>query len=268
MLLTLPLSVISPNPNQPRKVFDTAYIAELASSIAAHGLLQPPTVRPAGQGYQIVAGECRFRAVKSLGWSELECNVRDLSDHDAGALSLIENLARRDMQPLEEARGLYRLLSHGGTVAELAMRVGMSAATITKRLALLDLSAELQGHIAQGLLPMRVGQELARILDHENQRRVAQGFFNGEYRPEDTARVVDAFLSDAAQGTLCNGETLQLIRTAPEARTLRVKTEKAADALRRVHDHLDRHPTADREAAELLGLIAKTAERLAAQAAH
>src|SRR5436190_12082887 len=102
---TIPVSSIIANPQQPRKDFDEAELAELRASIRTNGLLQPLLVRPKGQGFELVAGERRLRAVQSLGWREVPAHVRELDDQAVLTLALIENLQRSDLNPIEEAEG-------------------------------------------------------------------------------------------------------------------------------------------------------------------
>ena len=105
--VTLKISEIEPNRSQPRKEFKDEALAELADSIVQHGVLQPLLVRPLlGGGYQIVAGERRWRAARMAGVSEVPVVIRDMSDHEVMELALIENLQREDLTPLEEAQGL------------------------------------------------------------------------------------------------------------------------------------------------------------------
>ena len=124
----LKISELEPNREQPRREFDEKAMAELADSIAQHGLLQPLLVRPLfGGGYQIVAGERRWRAARMAGLSEVPAVVREMSDHEVMELALIENLQREDLTPLEEANGYQTLLDkYGMTQEEVAKTVGNS----------------------------------------------------------------------------------------------------------------------------------------------
>jgi ParB family chromosome partitioning protein len=108
-LREVPVTAIRPNPFQPRRDFDPAALAELAASIEASGLLQPVIVRTSGAGYELVAGERRWRAVQQLGWARVPAVVRDVDDRALLTLALIENLQREDLNPIEEARAYQRL---------------------------------------------------------------------------------------------------------------------------------------------------------------
>ena len=127
-VLELQIANIRPNPYQPRRAFDEESLRELASSIQHHGILQPLTVRPAGDGrWELVAGERRLRAARLAGLSEVPCIVMALDEEQSGMLALVENLQRRDLDFIEEAEGLARLMRlYGLSQEQAAMRVGKS----------------------------------------------------------------------------------------------------------------------------------------------
>ena len=170
---TLRTAEIEPNRDQPRKYFSDEAIASLADSIREHGMLQPVLVRPLNSGgYQIVAGERRWRAARMLGMDEIPVNIRELSDTEAMQISLIENLQREDLNPIEEAEGLQALIDKCGyTQEEVAVSVGKSRPAITNSLRLLKLPQEVRdmakdgvisaGH-ARALLPLEKMLELGK----------------------------------------------------------------------------------------------------------
>lgn len=142
---TLRLSKIEPNPDQPRREFDLELLTELADSIAKNGVIQPIAVRPAqNEGYfTIVAGERRWRAAKMAGLSEIPVIILDIDDKKAAELALIENIQRKDLNPIEEARAYKALIDeYDMTQADLAATVGKSRVSITNFLRLLDLPDE------------------------------------------------------------------------------------------------------------------------------
>jgi ParB family chromosome partitioning protein len=154
-LQQLPVAEISPNPLQPRREFKPEELEELRQSLKASGLLQPITVRlhPTGAGYQLIAGERRWRAAQSLGWDRISAVVRQADDSTLLALALVENLQRADLNPLEEAEGYRRLatefaLSHT-QVAELT---GKSRSTVANLVRLLELPASVQSLVRSGEL--------------------------------------------------------------------------------------------------------------------
>ncbi|WP_214778723.1 MULTISPECIES: nucleoid occlusion protein [unclassified Exiguobacterium] len=158
----LALSRLRPNRYQPRKVFEPAKIEELATTISEHGLLQPIVVRKAdGDCYEIIAGERRFRAVKSLGWSAIPAIVRDMDDDTTAALALIENLQREQLSPIEEAEAYDRLLALNGLTQDaLAKSLGKSQSTIANKLRLLKLPED----VKQSLRDRRINERHARAL--------------------------------------------------------------------------------------------------------
>jgi ParB family chromosome partitioning protein len=151
---TIKLSLIDPKSDQPRKSFDKASLEELASSIAENGLLQPILVREYADGrYQIIAGERRFRASKIAGLSEIPAIVMDKDDRKVAEISLIENIQREDLNPIEEALA-YKALSeeYGLTQEELSAKVGKSRSAIANSMRLIDLPSEVMALVKEGKL--------------------------------------------------------------------------------------------------------------------
>lgn len=138
-----------------RRHFDQSALEELAASIASDGLGQPPTVRPLGEGYQLVCGERRTRAMRDvLGWERIPCIVREMSDEEASALMLAENTARADLDPVEEARAYVKRIDAGASVADVARTAGRSVATVQARVALLKLSDVSLQMVSRGTIPL------------------------------------------------------------------------------------------------------------------
>lgn len=142
----LPVDLIQRGRYQPRRDFDPDSLRELADSIAAQGVVQPIVVRPVGQGrYEIIAGERRWRASQQAGLSEIPAAIRDVSDQTAMAMGLIENIQREDLNPLEEATALHRLLNEFElTHQQVAQAVGKSRTTVTNLLRLLELNEDVK----------------------------------------------------------------------------------------------------------------------------
>lgn len=130
---------LAPSPNQPRKRMDEAAIAELASSIAQKGMLQPILVRPRGDGFEIIAGERRFRAARQAGLSSVPVVVRDLDDRETLEVAIVENLQREDLNPVEEARAFKQLLDFGLSQEKVGEAVGRSRSAVSNSLRLLTL---------------------------------------------------------------------------------------------------------------------------------
>lgn len=138
--ITLRMSDIEPNRNQPRQQFDDGSIAELADSIRQHGLIQPIVVRPVGANYQIVAGERRWRACRMLGLSEVSAIIKDFTDEETAQIALIENIQREDLNPIEEAQAYRSLMDeYGMTQEQLSKAVGKSRSAIANSVRLLNL---------------------------------------------------------------------------------------------------------------------------------
>jgi ParB family transcriptional regulator, chromosome partitioning protein len=145
---------ITPSPFQPRRAFDEAKIEELASSIRNQGIIQPLVVRRKGDGYELIAGERRWRAAMKAGMSQVPVVVRDASDHEALQLALVENLQREDLNPIEEASGYRRLQQEfQWSQEEMAEKVGKSRPAIANSMRLLALPPEVQAEVSAGNLP-------------------------------------------------------------------------------------------------------------------
>jgi ParB family transcriptional regulator, chromosome partitioning protein len=145
---------IAPSPFQPRRTFDEAKIEELAASIRNQGIIQPLVVRPKGDGFELIAGERRWRASMKAGLTRVPVVLRDASDHEALQLALVENLQREDLNPIEEASGYRRLQEEfHWSQEEMAEKVGKSRPAIANSLRLLALPAEVQQEVAAGNLP-------------------------------------------------------------------------------------------------------------------
>lgn len=174
--VTLRLSEIEPNRDQPRKEFDDAALAELADSIAMHGVLQPLIVRPMSNGrYQLVAGERRWRASRMAGLSEVPVMIRELTDLEVSELSLIENLQREDLSPLEEARGYRSLIeTYDMTQEDVARVVGKSRSAVTNMMRLLNLPEEILAMVEKGELSAGHARTLLSFKDAEAMKKAAK----------------------------------------------------------------------------------------------
>lgn len=170
----LAIELISPNPRQPRTAIDDEGIAELADSIGKVGLLQPILVRPYSDGYQIVAGERRWRAAKHAGLERVPVRVLAADETECLELALIENLQRQDLNALEEARGYRRLLTeYQMTQAELADKVSKSRSAITNALRLLDLPEDVQQMVYEGRLSAGHARAVLSVPDETARLKLA-----------------------------------------------------------------------------------------------
>jgi ParB family chromosome partitioning protein len=173
-IMELEIGQIHPNPNQPRKEFDQVRLEELAASIREHGIVQPIVVRPKGKGYEIVAGERRWRAAQLAGLAKVPALVRDFSEAETMEIALIENLQREDLNPLEEAEA-YRVLieTFNLTQEELAQRLGKSRSQIANTLRLLQLSPVVRDEVRAGRLSMGHAKVLLGVTDATQQAALA-----------------------------------------------------------------------------------------------
>jgi ParB family chromosome partitioning protein len=169
------VSAITPNPRQPRRVFDEETLEELAESIRQVGLLQPVVVRAAGPGrYELVMGERRWRAAQRAGLTEIGAIVKQTQDDDLLRDALIENMHRQQLDPLEEAAAYQQLLDDfGATHEELARKVGRSRPHISNTLRLLNLPPAVQKRVAAGVLSAGHARALLGLDDHAAQERLA-----------------------------------------------------------------------------------------------
>jgi ParB family chromosome partitioning protein len=172
----LPLELIAPNPDQPRKSFGEDELAELADSIRAHGVLQPVLVRalPGGR-YELLAGERRLRAAQAAGLERIPAVVRSAAEGERLELAMIENMARQDLNPVEAARACAALVEEFGlTKEEVGRRVGRSRVAISNLVRLLELPDEALAMLEQGELSEGHGRAVLQASDHNARRRVAR----------------------------------------------------------------------------------------------
>ena len=174
-LQRIALSRVRPNPYQPRREFDPDELADLEASIKASGLLQPITVRRAGDAFEIIAGERRFRAVTNLGWSEVPAIVREFDDQTMLVLALVENLQRADLNAIDEARGYRRLADEFKyTQQQIADAIGKDRATVANLLRLLSLPPAVQRMVEEGLLTAGHARAVLGVNGEAEQLALAQ----------------------------------------------------------------------------------------------
>ena len=175
-LLELPVEAIHPNPRQPRKRFDGEAGTGLTESVKRQGIISPLLVRPrrAG-GYELIAGERRWRAARDAGHATVPAVVREADDRDTLVLGLIENVAREQLSPVEEARAYAVLLDEFGlALGEVAERVGRSKPSVSNRIRLLDLPDDVLGMLERGQLSEGHARAVLAVPDHEGRRRLAR----------------------------------------------------------------------------------------------
>src|SRR5215475_15792869 len=165
-LQLIQMSRIRPNPFQPRRTFDKDELADLEASLKATGLLQPISLRRAGDAYELIAGERRLRAATNLGWTEITAIIRDFDDRTMLVLALVENLQRANLNPLEEARGYKRLIDEFNlTHQQVAEAVGKDRTTVTNLLRILSLPDAVQSMVEDGRLTSGHARTLLGLSD-------------------------------------------------------------------------------------------------------
>ncbi len=190
-VVTLRLSEIEPNRDQPRKIFSEEALNELADSIREHGVLQPLLVRPLpGGSYQLVAGERRWRASRMAGLQEVPVVIREMDEEQAMEIALIENLQREDLNAIEEATGYKQLMErYGMTQEQVAKRVGKSRPAIANALRLLNLPQKVMDMVGEGEVSPGHARALLAFDDQDRIVEIAQKVKTGKYSVRDIERM-------------------------------------------------------------------------------
>jgi ParB family transcriptional regulator, chromosome partitioning protein len=166
--------LIDPNPWQPRSIVNDTDLVELANSLREHGLVQPIVVRAHGDRYQLIAGQRRLFAARRLGWGKVPVRVLEVDDRQMSEIAIVENLQRRDLDPLEKAASFkHYLAAWGGTQDELAKRLSIDRSTVANLIRLLDLPEAVQKRLRSGAISMGHARALLPLGDEEEQARLA-----------------------------------------------------------------------------------------------
>ena len=174
-LILVDINDIAPNPDQPRKKFDEDRLQELAASIKAQGVIQPLVLTPTTGGYEIIAGERRWRAARLAGIREVPCIIRKLTEEEKTLLTIIENMQREDLDPIEEAEGLNRIAeAYGLTHEQIAKSVSKSRADITNSMRLLKLPEAVRNMVSDGLISKGHARALLAVEDEGRQLEIAE----------------------------------------------------------------------------------------------
>ena len=193
---TIPIKNIMPNPHQPRREFDKAALQDLAISIMEYGLMQPITVRQTGPfDYELIAGERRMTACKSLGMTYIPAIVMRANDTDSAILALVENIQRENLNYIEEAEAFCTLITeHGLTQEELADKLGKGQSTIANKIRILRLSPEVREILTENSLTERHARALLRLPEERQQLRILKIIVERGLNVAKTEELVDKLL--------------------------------------------------------------------------
>lgn len=194
-ILYIPIRQIRPNPSQPRKIFDPEGLRELAASIEQYGILQPLTVRRNLGEYELVAGERRLRAARMAGCTEVPCILLTVDTEQSGMVALVENLQRRDLDYIEEAEGLARLMRlYGLNQEQAAARVGKSQSAVANKLRLLRHSPAILAKLREYQLSERHARALLKLPTEEQRLEVLETVMRQQLNVAKTEAYIDAYL--------------------------------------------------------------------------
>lgn len=199
-VVNLPISVIKPNPYQPRKHFDSISLRELSASIEEFGVIQPISVRRVEDGFEIIAGERRFRAAENIGLKEIPAIIMNADENKSALLALLENLQREDLCFFEIAEGYQKLIREQGmTQDDLARKLGKSQSTVANKLRLLRLSPRVKKIIRDFSLSERHARALLNIPDEERQLSAVQTICRNHLNVQQSEELVKQIMSQPAE---------------------------------------------------------------------
>ncbi|PAK98351.1 nucleoid occlusion protein [Lactobacillus kefiranofaciens] len=227
----LELDKIVPNRYQPRREFSDNSIKELAKTLDQDGLLQPIVVREDGDQYEIIAGERRYRAAKSLGWDTIPAIVKNMDDDQAASLALIENLQREDLNPIDEAKAYTNLMKLNDlTQTALAKDMGKSQSYIANKLRLLKLGDDVQEALIAGKITARHGRALIGLNDEDQKRVLAEIEEKGlnVKQTEAIAQNVDEYFNPKREKKEKNKPEQKITSRIPKDLKVQINTIKKA----------------------------------------
>lgn len=194
-ILFIPTMYIRPNPSQPRKIFEPESLRELSRSIEQYGVLQPLTVRKCGGSYELVAGERRLRAARLAGLSEVPCILLTVDEEQAGLVAMVENLQRMDLDYIEEAEGLAKLMQQFGLSQEqAAAKIGKSQSAVANKLRLLRHSPTVLMKLREHHLSERHARALLRLSGEEARLEMIETIARQQLTVAKTEAAIDAYL--------------------------------------------------------------------------
>lgn len=236
-IVSIPLTKIAPNPNQPRKYFDPKAMDELASSIAQYGLIQPITVRRNGTGYELIAGERRFRASMLAGLKEVPSVIIEADKNKSAILALLENLQREDLSFFEIAESYKNLIREQGmTQAEIAAKMGKSQSSVANKIRLLRLPPRVKKLIRDYELTERHARALLMLNDEDKQIDAVRTVFRDHLSVSQTEELVRAMVSEKPKP-----EQNVRISTIKDVKVFKNTVKKALDIMKKggVEAHME-----------------------------
>ena len=203
----LDISLIHPNPYQPRLEFELAALEELSLSIQENGLLQPIVVREVYNGYEIIAGERRFRACRMAGLEQVPCRIMEANEMQTATMALVENIQREDLNAIEEAKAYIQMMRLSNlTQEELAKKVGKKQSTIANKIRLLNLTEEVQNEVVSRNISERHARALLSLTS-DQQRKALQEITSNNYTVHQTELFVqDVFKPEKKRKTKIKGK--------------------------------------------------------------
>jgi len=216
----IPLDSIEPNPDQPRRTFDPKHLERMAQSVARHGVLQPVVVRKAGNRYQLICGEQRWRAARLAKLTSIPAVISDVDDRERLELALIENVQRADLNPIELAHAFKALCASGATQEEVGERVSLDRSTVANHLRMLELPREFQADVEAGRMSLGHAKALLSIGNPERRRQLRD-------------RIVRDALSVRAAESLAREVSKPRPPRAPRRPTADPNRQMLVDSLRR-----------------------------------
>ena len=196
-IIEVSLDDIIPNRFQPRLSFDETALNELAKSIRQHGIIQPLVLRTIGDKFEIIAGERRYKAAYIAGLSKVPAVIIDLNDNESAEVAIVENIQRKNLSPIEEAKSYKKLLDRGYlTQDELASRMGKTQGSISNKLRLLNLSKDVQDALLNNQISERHARSLLKLTNEDEQIEVLNRIINERLNVRDTDLIINSFISD------------------------------------------------------------------------
>ena len=195
-IIEVALDDIIPNRFQPRLSFDEDALNELAKSIRQHGIIQPLVLRKVGNKYEIIAGERRYKASYIAGLTKVPAVVIDLNDNESAEVAIVENIQRKNLSPIEEAKSYKKLLDRGYlTQDELASRMGKTQGAISNKLRLLNLSQDVQDALLNNQISERHARSLLKLENEDEQLEILNKIINQRLNVRDTDNLIDSYIN-------------------------------------------------------------------------